>query len=93
MANNHISVGQNNRGQELRNAITQGVAFRNALRQLKGSMGQYGADSAGYTAIEADFNLPAGLGSVLVSLLGSAADEAEGLVTGTFIAQLLDRAG
>lgn len=94
MANAHISITTAApRATDALQLKALGVSFRSQLRQLKGSLAQYGADAAGYAAVEADFGLASGAGSAFVGLVSSSADESTGAATGTFIAQLLDRLG
>lgn len=96
MAVNHIGIvtASAPRAQELRNLVATGVGFRNLLNQLTKSMAQYGGDSAGYAAIEADFGLAAGNGQALAGVIASAQSELSGGISdATFAAQLIDRAG
>ncbi len=96
MANNHIGVTTATapRAGEWKSLVAMGLQFRNALVQLARALPQYGGDSAGYAAIEADFGLPAGQGTVVAGLIPSCASElTAGISDATFVTQLLDRAG
>ena len=97
MANNHISIDTTKpRAGELAEIQTYGVMLRQKLIQLKASMSQYGSAAtgdAGAIAIINDFGAGNIDGLALEGLIASASDESTGAVTGTFIAQLLDRLG